>query len=62
MQQSGFVALLQEYVRSGDENIEQFATGCLINLRSTILRAAAEQGEGSVFVAPAAAGTAPSLC
>ena len=35
--------LLQELMRSGDVNLEPFARGCLINLRETILRAAAER-------------------
>jgi len=43
MQQRGAVERLQALVASGDANLEPYARGTLINMRETILRAAAER-------------------
>jgi len=37
MQQMGAVMRLQELLRSGDARLEQFAKGCLVNLRQTVM-------------------------
>ena len=63
MQERGTIVLLQELMRSGDVNLEPFARGCLINLRETILRAAAErrvsrEGGGASPLPPRTASTA----
>ena len=39
----GAVARLQELVRAGDQQLEQYAKGCLANMRQTILVAATKR-------------------
>ena len=43
MQEMGVVARLQELVRSGDAQLEQYAKGCLANMRQTILVSATKR-------------------
>ena len=43
MQEMGIVARLQELVRSGDPQLEQYAKGCLANMRQTILVSATKK-------------------
>ena len=43
MQEMGIVPRLQELVRSGDQQLEQYAKGCLANMRQTILVSATKK-------------------
>ena len=45
MQEFGAVARLQELVRSGDTQLEQYAKGCLANMRQTIRVGGNEEAE-----------------